>query len=413
MIILVLNCGSSSIKYSLFSMGQEEKRLIRGSIDRADMADARPALKHQGLVGEYQAEIEDHSCSVSMLLKALAQADQIILPSLDCIDAVGHRVVHGSDRFSSSVKIDETVLNFLRDHLHIAPLHNPSNLAGIESIARLMPNVPQVAVFDTAFHQTLPPHAYLYALPCELCKKHHIRRYGFHGISHRFIMQEAARLLDRPAGKLKLITCHLGSGSSIAAIKNGASVDTTMGFTPLEGLAMGTRCGDIDPAIVLFLLDRAGMDSAEISDLLNKKSGMAGLSGYSSDMREILKAVYVDGRSGPLNKAHPHHERSKLALDIYIYRVKKYIGAYASAMGGVDAIVFTGGIGQNLSAIQEGACAELEFMGIEIGAARDLGDGCYELSLPNSKVRVLTIPADEELMIARDTFRILCTSGGP
>jgi len=398
-------------------MGHEEKRLIRGSIDRAGLdraglANAGSAWVHQGLMGEYQADVRDYSHAVSMLLETLARSDHSILPSLDCIDAVGHRVVHGSDRFSSSVKIDDVVMNFLRDNLHIAPLHNPSNLAGIESIARLLPNVPQVAVFDTAFHQTLPPHAYLYALPYELCEKHHIRRYGFHGISHSFIMQEAARILNRPAGKLRLITCHLGNGSSIAAIKNGASVDTTMGFTPLEGLAMGTRCGDLDPAIVLFLKDRAGMDPAEISDLLNKKSGMAGLSGYSSDMREILKAVYIDGRSGTLNVAHPHHERSKLALNIYIYRVKKYIGAYASALGGVDAIVFTGGIGQNLSAVQEEACAGLEFMGAEIGVARDLGDGCCELSRPNSAVRVLTIPTDEELMIARDTFRILHTAGG-
>lgn len=272
--------------------------------------------------------------------------------------------------------------------------------------------MPQVAVFDTAFHQTLPPHAYIYALPYELYEKHRIRRYGFHGISHRFIAQEAARTLNRPAEELRLITCHLGNGSSIAAIKHGRSVDTTMGFTPLEGLAMGTRCGDLDPAIVLFLQDQEGLSQAEVSDLLNKKSGMAELSGCSSDMREILRAVYLDGQKGALNKAHPQHVRSKLALDVYIYRIKKYIGAYAAAMGGVDAIVFTGGIGQNLSVVQEDACNGLQFMDVETGPARDMGNGCYCLSKPTSGVKVLAMPTEEELMIARETLEILQADKG-
>lgn len=423
MIILVLNCGSSSVKYSLFSIGSEEKRLVRGSIDRIGFHNARLIQESGGSKAEYQLSVRDHSHAISQLLDILAHNDnsnngnnsdssKSILPSLDYIDAVGHRVVHGGDRFASAVRIDDNVLDFLRDHLYLAPLHNPPNLEGIEAVASLIPRIPQVAVFDTAFHQTLPPYAYVYALPYELYEKHRIRRYGFHGISHRFIAHEASRILNRPAEELRLITCHLGNGSSIAAIKYGRSVDTTMGFTPLEGLAMGTRCGDLDPAIVLFLQDREGMSPAEIGDLLNKSSGMAGLSGCSSDMREILKAVYVDGHKRTLNKGHPHHERSKLALDVYIYRVKKYIGAYAAAMGGVDAIVFTGGIGQNLSVIQEEACAGLQFMGVEIGSARSLGNGCYCLSKPTSDVKVLTIPTDEELMIARDTLRILQTEKG-
>lgn len=415
MIILVLNCGSSSVKYSLFSIGSGEKRLVRGYIDRIGFHNSRLIQESRGSRAEHQLKVRDHSHAISKLLDILVDNDSSIhgiLPSLDYIDAVGHRVVHGGDRFASAARIDDGVLEFLRGHLYLAPLHNPPNLEGIEAIARLIPNVPQVAVFDTAFHQTLPPHAYIYALPYELYEKHRIRRYGFHGISHRFIAQEASRILNRPAEELRLITCHLGNGSSIAAVKHGRSVDTTMGFTPLEGLAMGTRCGDLDPAIVLFLQDQEGLSQAEISDLLNRRSGMVGLSGCSSDMREILRAVYLDGQKGALNTAHPQHVRSKLALDVYIYRIKKYIGAYAAAMGGVDAIVFTGGIGQNLSVIQEDVCAGLEFIGIEIGLTRDLGNGCYCLSKPTSDVKVLAIPTEEELIIARDTLEILQADKG-
>jgi acetate kinase len=410
MIVLVLNCGSSSVKYSLFSIGSEEKRLVRGSIDRIGLHNSRLIQESRGSKADYQLKVRDHSHAISQILDMLVDngsSIHSILPSLDYIDAVGHRVVHGGDRFATAARIDDGVLEFLRCHLYLAPLHNPPNLEGIEAIARLIPHVPQVAVFDTAFHQTLPPHAYVYALPYELYEKYHIRRYGFHGISHRFVAQEAARILNRPPEKLRLITCHLGNGSSIAAVKHGRSVDTTMGFTPLEGLAMGTRCGDLDPAIVLFLQDQEGLSQAEVSDLLNRRSGMAGLSGCSSDMKEVLRAAYLDDRGLELNECHPHHKRSKLALDIYIYRIKKYIGAYAAAMGGVDAIVFTGGIGQNLSVIQADACAGLEFMGVEIGPARDLGNGCYCLSKPASGIKVLAIPTEEELMIARETLGIL------
>jgi acetate kinase len=414
MIILVLNCGSSSVKYSLFSIGSEEKRLARGSIDRIGFHNSRLIQESRGSRTEYQLKVRDHSHAISQLLDMLLNVPvdndssiRGILPSLNYIDAVGHRVVHGGDRFASAARIDDSVLEFLRGHLYLAPLHNPPNLAGIEAISRLIPRATQVAVFDTAFHQTLPPHACIYALPYELSEKYRIRRYGFHGISHRFVAQEAARIMKRPPEDLRLITCHLGNGSSIAAVKHGRSVDTTMGFTPLEGLAMGTRCGDLDPAIVLFLQDQAGLNHAEISDLLNRRSGMAGLSGCSSDMREILRAVYLDDRRRTLNNGNPHHKRSKLALDVYVYRIKKYIGAYAAAMGGVDAVVFTGGIGQSLSVIQEDACKGLEFMGVEIGTARSLGNGCYCLSKLTSGVKVLMIPTDEELMIARDALEIL------
>ncbi len=368
---------------------------------------------------------KNHSQAIAELLDILAKTDQSLLPSLNSIDAVGHRVVHGGDRFNDAVKIDEDILRYLWGQSNLAPLHNPPNLSGMKAISRLLPQIPQVAVFDTAFHQTLPPQAYLYALPYELYKKHRIRHYGFHGTSHRYVAQEAARITGRPSADLRLITCHLGNGSSIAAVKYGRSIDTTMGFTPLEGLAMGTRSEDIDPSIVLFIQDRLGLSLAEIGDLLNKQSGMIGLSGFSSDMSVILKAVYLDGRGldKVFNIDHPRHEMSKIALGVYIYRIKKYIGAYAAAMGGVDVIVFTGGIGQNLSLIQSEACRGLEFMGVDIGVrigsgvesgiefgmglATDLGLGRYELSSPASKVRALIVPTDEELMIARDTLRVL------
>jgi acetate kinase len=413
MIVLVLNCGSSSVKYSLFAIGSEEKRLVRGFFDCIGLPDARLVQESGGSKARRKVEIErrfeakDHSHAISEILDALACGGQGALPSFDSIDAVGHRVVHGGDRFSGAVRIDGDVLKFLRDHLFLAPLHNPPNLAGIEAVSRLLPRAHQVAVFDTAFHQTLPEHAYIYALPHELCEKHHIRRYGFHGTSHRFVAQEAARIMETPAEMLRLITCHLGNGSSIAAVKFGRSQDTTMGFTPLEGLVMGTRCGDLDPAVVLHLQEQLGLSPEEVGILLNRESGMLGLSGLSSDMRDILRAVYANGRRGALNIGHPQHKRSKLALEVYIYRIKKYIGAYAAAMGGVDAVVFTGGIGQNLSAIQEDACAGLEFMGVMLGPTRSLGYGRFELSRPNSKVKVLAIPTDEELVIARDTLRIV------
>lgn len=407
MIILVLNCGSSSIKYCLFSIDYQETCLVRGSIKRIGLSD--PILIQESTKGKIKQQVaaENHRQAIYILIEALTPPHQGFLPSIDSIEAVGHRVVHGGEEFTYPVKLNEKTIEVLRALSNLAPLHNPHNLAGIEAVSCLLPDVIQVAVFDTAFHQTLPAKAYLYALPYELYEKFGIRRYGFHGISHRFMMQEAARIVRKPIEDLRMISCHLGNGSSISAIKYGRSVDTSMGFTPLEGLVMGTRCGDLDPAIPMFLVDKASLDLAEVNDILNKKSGLVGLSGFSSDMREIVKAVYSEEHYRILNKTHPHHEKAKLALEIFIYRLRKYIGAYAAAMGGLDVLIFTGGIGENSSIIPNEACNELQFMGIEIGPARDLANGCFELSGPTSKVKVLVIPTDEELMIARDTWNLL------
>jgi len=407
--ILVLNCGSSSVKYSLFNMAETEAALVSGLVERIGLEDPRLIHKLPGgrKIVQQGVPVRNHQQAVELMLQVLIHPEHGVLVSVAEIDAVGHRVVHGGERFASSVRIDQEVMQALYDHVDLAPLHNPPNIMGIEAVAAVLPDVPQVGVFDTAFHQTMPPHAYIYALPYELYEKYRVRRYGFHGTSHRFVAQEAARFLGRPVEKLRLITCHLGNGASIAAVKYGRSVDTSMGFTPLEGLEMGTRCGDLDPAIVFFLMEREGLDADGVNELLNKKSGVLGVSGYTSDMREIEAAAYSDVPQRIANATHPHHRRSKLALDIYNYRVKKYVGAYAAAMGGVDAIVFTGGIGEHSEVTPDDACADMEFMGIELGPEIKLGDGWYELSMPTSPVRVLVIPTDEELMIARDTFRIV------
>jgi acetate kinase len=407
MVILVLNCGSSSVKYCLFSIDLQEICLVRGSVRRIGLSNT--VLIQESTKGriEQQVAAENHRQAIYILIEALTKPHQSVLPSIDSIEAVGHRVVHGGEAFTYPVKLDEKTIKALRRISNLAPLHNPHNLAGIEAVSCFLPDAIQVAVFDTAFHQTLPSYAYLYALPLELYEKFGIRRYGFHGTSHRFVMQEAARIVRKPVEKLRIISCHLGNGSSISAIKYGKSVDTSMGFTPLEGLVMGTRCGDLDPTIPMFLLGEGSLDQTEVSDILNKKSGLVGLSGYSSDMMEIIKAVYSDEYYRIFNKTHPHHEKAKLALEIFIYRLRKYIGAYAAALGGLDVLIFTGGIGQNSSVIPNEACNELQFMGIEIGPARNMANGCFELSKPTSKVKVLVIPTDEELMIARDTWNLL------
>jgi acetate kinase len=406
-LVLSLNSGSSSVKYSLFCMGLQEIRLARGEIERIGSPDSRLIQESPKGKVDYPVQANDHSQAIHLMMEALTDREKGSLPSLKHILAVGHRVVHGGEVFADSSRIDPGVIKTIGDLSPLAPLHNPPNLAGIDAIDRILPQVPQVAVFDTAFHQTLPPYAYLYALPYQFYEKYRIRRYGFHGISHRYVMEEATGLLGRPAEDLRLITCHLGNGSSIAAIKGGRSVDTSMGFTPLEGMPMGTRCGDIDPAIVLFLLEKEGLDTGQAYELLNKESGMGGVSCYSQDMREIIEAVYADVPGRVLNVSHPHHQRSKLALEIFIYRLKKYIGAYAAAMGGVDALVFTGGIGQNSALVPEESCAGLQFMGVEIGPFKRLGKGCIELSTSHSRVKVLVVPTDEELMIARETLKVL------
>lgn len=407
--IMVLNCGSSSVKYSLFTMGDTETALVSGLVERIGLDDPRLIHKLAGgrKVVQEDVAVQNHRQAIQLVLETLTHPEYGVLASTAEIDAVGHRVVHGGERFACSVRINADVIRALYDHVELAPLHNPPNITGIEAVTAILPDVPQVGVFDTAFHQTMPPQAYVYALPYELYEKYRIRRYGFHGTSHRFVAQEAARFLGRPLEKLRLITCHLGNGASITAVKYGQSVDTSMGFTPLEGLEMGTRCGDLDPAIVFYLMEKEGLDAAGVNELLNKKSGVLGVSGYTSDMREIEAAVYSDIRRRVLNTDHPHHRRAKLALDIYNYRVKKYIGAYAAAMGGLDAVVFTGGIGEHSEVTPDEACAGMEFMGIELGPEIKLGDDWYELSKPTSRVRVLIIPTDEELMIARDTFEVV------
>ena len=405
--IMVVNCGSSSVKYSFFDMGETE--LVSGLVERIGLDNPRLVHKlpdDQKIVQE-NVPVRIHQQAIELVLEALTHPEYGVLTRAGEIEAVGHRVVHGGERFASSVRINDEVMQALYNHVDLAPLHNPPNIAGIEAVTAILPDVPQVGVFDTAFHQTMPPRAYIYALPYELYEKHRIRRYGFHGTSHRFVAQEAARFLGRPLEELRLITCHLGNGASIAAVKYGQSVDTSMGFTPLEGLEMGTRCGDLDPAIVFFLMEKEGLDATAVNELLNKKSGVSGVSGYTSDMREIEAAAYSDIPQRILNADHPHHRRAKLALDIYNYRVKKYIGAYAAAMGGVDAVVFTGGIGEHSEVTPDDACTGMEFMAIELGPEIDLGNGWYELSKSTSRVRVLIIPTDEELMIARDTYRIV------
>jgi len=407
--ILILNCGSSSVKYSLYDMTEGERALVSGLVERIGLDDPRliHTLADGQEITQEKAMLRDHRQAIELVLATLTHPDHGILDSTEEIEAVGHRVVHGGERFARSVRIDAEVMQALYDHISLAPLHNPPNITGIEAVAAILPDVPQVGVFDTAFHQTMPAYAYIYALPYEYYEKYRVRRYGFHGTSHRFVAQEAARFLGQPLEKLRLITCHLGNGASVTAVKGGQSVDTSMGFTPLEGLEMGTRCGDLDPAIVFFLMEKEGLDTAGINELLNTKSGVLGVSGYTSDMREIEAAAYSDIPRRIANTTHPHHRRSKLALDIYNYRLKKYIGAYAAAMGGVDAIVFTGGIGEHSEVTPDDACTDMKFMGIELGPAIDLGDGWYELSQPASRVRVLVIPTDEELMIARDTFELV------
>ncbi|MBN1323650.1 MAG: acetate kinase [Methanotrichaceae archaeon] len=403
--ILVLNCGSSSVKYSLFEMDGEDG-LAKGILERIDRG-AR--LVHEACGEQIVSEIpsvRDHRGAVEVVIRAILHPKWGALESCDRIEAVGHRVVHGGERFSGSVAIDRDVIDSLEGFSNLSPLHNPANLAGIAAVSAILPGVPQVAVFDTAFHHTLPSRAYTYALPHGLCRKYGIRRYGFHGTSHRYVMEEAARLVGRPPAELRLISCHLGNGASIAAIDRGRSIDTSMGFTPMEGLIMGTRCGDLDPAIPLFLMER-GMAFEEVGRLLNHESGLLGISGFSSDMREILEAVYSDASKKVLNLDHPHHDRALLALEIFIYRVKKYIGAYAAAMGGVDFVAFTGGIGERSLLICQEASSGLEFMGIELGEAREIGGGAVDLSKEGSRARVMIIPTKEELFIARETYRLL------
>lgn len=394
--ILVLNCGSSSIKYKLFDMGHKEV-VAQGGIEKIGLHDS--FLKFTLPNGEkkvLEKDVPEHTVGVEFILNTLVSPEYGAIKSLDEIDAVGHRMVHGGEKFSESVLLTKEVLDAFTACNDLAPLHNPANLKGVNAVAAILPNIPQIGVFDTAFHQTMPNYAYLYALPYDLYQKYGIRRYGFHGTSHRYVSQRVCEYLGvSPEGK-KIITCHIGNGASVSAIKDGKCIDTSMGLTPLEGLIMGTRCGDIDAGAVTFIMEKENLNTSEITDLLNKKSGVLGVSGVSSDMRELEAAVAA---GNPM---------AILAEKMYFYRVKKYVGAYAAALGGVDIIVFTGGVGENQMNSRSDVCAGLEFLGVKVDPAKNNIRGVEAVvSTDDSRVKVVVVPTDEELMIASDTMNIL------
>ncbi len=394
--VLVLNCGSSSVKYKLFDMASKTV-LGQGGAEKVGMKGS--FIKHTTEDGSkvmIEGEILEHTNAIEYILGVLISKKYGCIASLDEIDAVGHRVVHGGEKFNSSVLITAEVKKQIEDCIQMAPLHNPPNLSGISAIDMLIPNVPQVAVFDTAFHQTMPKYAYIYGIPYSLYKKHGVRRYGFHGTSHRYVSQRVCDFLGEDSKNKKIITCHLGNGGSITAIKNGESIDTSMGFTPLEGLLMGTRCGDLDPGVVQYLMDKEMIGTNSASSLLNKYSGVLGVSGISSDMRDLDAA------------ASSGDKRAILALKIYSYRIKKYIGAYAAALGGVDILVFTGGVGENQASMRKNICDDMMYMGIEIDDEKNKVQGKESLiSSDQSRVKVAVVPTDEEYMIAFDTEQIV------
>lgn len=395
MIVLVVNCGSSSLKYQLINMDNEEV-MAKGLVEKIGLPDSQLTHKWNGQKKEIKQSIPDHQVAVKLVLDILTDAECGVIKSMDAIDAVGHRVVHGGEEFAASTLITDEVMKALEKCSAMAPLHNPPNIIGINACKVIMPGVPQVGVFDTAFHQTMPAKAFMYGLPYELYKEDHIRRYGFHGTSHRYVAGEVAKVMGVPVEKLRIINCHLGNGSSLAAIKYGKCVDTTMGFTPLAGVLMGTRCGDIDPAIVLNVMDNHNLSTKEMDTLMNKKSGVLGISGVSSDFRDLGQAA-AEG-----------NERARLALDMFHYQVRKEIGAFAAAMGGVDVITFTAGVGENgiedRAAIAEG----LEYLGAKLDPQRNNVRGKDALiSTDDSTVKMYVIPTNEEIMIARDTKDIV------
>jgi len=394
--ILVLNCGSSSVKYQLIEM-KDETRLTKGVVEKIGGKDA--IFSYQLKNGQSFKEVHaifDHVEALNLILRSLTDPHNEILNDISEIAAVGHRVVHGGEKFTESVIVDESVMAEIRECIELAPLHNPANLQGINVSKKVMQNVPQVAVFDTAFHHSMPESAYIYGLPYVFYTRYKIRRYGFHGTSHRYVSERAVELLGKPLKSVKLITCHLGNGSSITAIKNGKSVDTSMGFTPLEGLLMGTRSGDIDPAILLYIMTKDDLSVYETNSMLNKHSGLLGISGITNDVRELYE------------KMQDKDTRATLALNIMTYRLKKYICSYMGTVEGADAIVFTAGIGENSSYIREKALEGLEFMGIQLDKKKNKAvSGETEISTKNSKVKIYVIPTNEELVIARDTALIV------
>lgn len=395
--ILVLNCGSSSIKYALYNM-DDKSVMTSGGAERVGLDGAFVKVKlPNGEKKTVMHDIPEHTEGVKFIFSLLTDPELGVIKDLNEIDAVGHRMVHGGEKFNKSVVLTDEVLETFEECIDLAPLHNPANLKGVKAVSELMPGLPQVGVFDTAFHQTMPAHSYLYAIPYELYEKYGVRRYGFHGTSHRYVSKRVCDFLGvNPADK-KVITCHIGNGGSIAAVDGGKCVDTSMGLTPLEGLMMGTRSGDIDGGAITFLEKKLGLDADGMSDLLNKKSGVLGITGISSDMREIESAN------------DQGNERAKLALDMYCYRIKKYIGAYAAAMGGCDIIVFTAGVGENQASMREDVCKNMEYLGVKLDVEKNKTIRGEEaiISAPDSKVTVCVIPTDEELMIATDTMNLL------
>ena len=393
--ILVLNCGSSSVKYQLFDMA-DESVLAKGIVERIGMTDA--ILTHRPTGGEKYRQVQailEHTTAIKVVAAALVNPDHGVLKDIAEIDSVGHRVVHGGEKFTASTIVDEGVKDAIEEYFDLAPLHNPAHLRGILAVEETMDDVPQVVVFDTAFHSTIPKYAYLYGLPYTLYQRYRIRRYGFHGTSHKFVAARAAELMGRPLEDVKIITCHLGNGASITAVNGGKSVDTSMGFTPLEGLIMGTRCGDIDPAIIPFVMAKEDSTISEVDSMLNKHSGVLGITGLSSDMRDLEDAA-AEG-----------DERAQLGLDMYCYRVRKYIGAYAAAMNGVDAIVFTAGVGECGPIPRSMICPELSYLGADFDLeVNDFKAQEREISKPDSKVKLYVIPTNEELVIARDTLAL-------
>ncbi|MFH1686140.1 MAG: acetate kinase [bacterium] len=401
--ILVINCGSSSVKYQLID-ADTEKALAKGSVSRIGMSAAlllhKPADRPELTI---TSEILDHIQAIEHVVAILLSKNHGVITDTSEISAIGHRVVHGGEQFEDSVLITPEVMTELRSLIELAPLHNPHNIRGITACQKILPDAPQVAVFDTAMHTKMPPHAFIYGLPYVLYKRYGIRRYGFHGMSHHFVANRAAAITGKALKDLKVITAHLGNGASVAAIKDGISIDTSMGFTPLEGLLMGTRTGDLDPAIILHLMGREELTLHEASTLMNKHSGLAGISGVSSDMREIEE------------EAKKGHQNAKLALDVFCYRLKKYLGAYAAAMGGLDTLVFTAGVGENSPLVRAKTCENLDYLGLKLDPAKNksMTKGSEaDIAADDSRVRILVIPTNEELVIARDAKEIVMQSGG-
>ena len=398
MIVLVLNCGSSSVKYQLFNINEESEVIAKGIVERIGFNNAVVNYKPTGKDKlREEMGIPDHTVAINKIFQLLVDKEVGVIKDVKEIKAVGHRVVQGGERYKESVLITQDVIKDIEANIELAPLHNPANLKGIMSLENLLPGVPQVAVFDTSFHQTMPPHAYMYAIPMDLYKKYKIRKYGYHGTSHKYVSRVASNVIGKDTRKMKMITCHLGNGASIAAIEFGKSIDTSMGFTPVDGLIMGTRTGDIDPGVLLFLADKENLSLKGVSNLINKNSGMQGISGISSDMRD-LELAYYEG-----------NEKAALALTMYAYRVKKFIGAYAAIMNGLDVLVFTGGVGENDFNIRRMICQNMDYLGLMFDEVANHGIKGQDrvISRPESKVITAVIRTDEELLIATDTYKII------